>query len=132
MRDKVNVQMINNNKIQFMVTTSILLIFLSATMFTLLIPFTENFSFMALFSMISMLFFTAYIFRVLIENKPVLVFISVFILNGVGILLRVIFEWREYSLSEYLTIPMISIFLIVAPLVTTFCYYLLQPVIKSE
>ncbi|WNB90951.1 hypothetical protein [Bacillus sp. NEB1478] len=83
-------------------------------------------------SMLAPYFYMGYIFSVLYEKKIFVVFLSAFLLNGIGLFWRVLLEWGEDSMIRDLTAWNAGIFLISIPLFITIVSYFLQSVSRHK
>ena len=71
-------------------------------------------------------FFIGFIFLGLYEKRTFVVFLSAFVLNGIGLSWRVFLEWGEFSMTRDLTVTNVGVHLTAIPIYILLVYLVLQ------
>lgn len=77
-------------------------------------------------------FFASYFFVALYKHRPLLILALTFIFNLIGLLVRVILEWGEFSLMQELNAINVVIFLIFCPIIVLLFYTLIQRFVINQ
>jgi len=120
-------EQIKKNKRHFILFNSAVLLFLGGTFFTFVIPLTEGFSLYFFILYIVVSFFVSSIYIGLYQQW-MKVFISVLLIHSTGLLGRVALEWGEFGISKYLTLPIVTSYIISVPIFITVLYVMIKKI----
>ncbi len=118
-------EQIKKNKKHFILFNSAVLLFLGGTFFTFVIPFTKGFSLYFFILYIVVSFFVSSIYIGLYQQW-MKVFISVLLIHSAGLLGRVALEWGEFGISKYLTLLIVTSYIISVPIFITVLYIMIK------
>ena len=119
-------EFIRSRRKLFLIFNMVAMIFFSASLFMYTNPFNGSFTITALIAMIGVYYFVASIYNVLYENRPMTIFVTVLCLNIIGVFLRSILEWGEYSFSHYFTVSYVLLYLLINSISVTSFYLIMQ------
>ena len=120
-------KLIEDNRKAFMFSNYIFLVLYGGITF----PTIYSSDLIFISTMIVSYVYLSVIFCGLFDRNPVVVFSLAFLFNLVGLSLRVILEWGEYSMTRSLNILTVGFHLIIVPLFILLIY-LIWPKIKVK
>jgi len=120
-------EQIKNNKKQFIFFNSAMLLMFGGGFFPLVIPLTQVFSlhFFILYIIMSLLVSSIYIG---LYQQWMKVFITVLLIHSAGLLWRVALEWGEDGISNLLTFPIVTSYILSVPIFITVLYVIIKKV----